>query len=256
MSYERSVAPIAPILPTPKVSVTNDTFHNGLTRDGDIISSLRMVTVRLEDFPPALLAATYQPQIELMRMRLARWQSTSTGKRKIGRGFVHPTPAATGGATTGSVNFGTRSGNHDPQLGANRPTEWQISGMLPWQAVNLRAAEVFGPWFIVYTWNDSMGGQVKTLAYMAGKRGQQLYRGKRGMGGKTATGEFAFRYSIIDPSTGRRMIGPMSPIIKSRIEYSSVGRTMDITAGNSRDWLLEVNPNANGIYSLGAFVVR
>lgn len=211
-------------------------------KDGNAMNYEGTITVQPGEMAPYLFDPSFAPQIELLRWRPRRGATTGVGMRYKGAGWVHPVHFV--GASTPLHSNGTRSGEHSG-TGTDRPTEWDISSFTQWQKLELDVGQVFAPWFYSVVLTDWNGGKVTSLAHV-GSGGPNNGNASRGVQSRAPRGAFAFRISVIDPTTGFRVSGPPSITVHAGPKRWPYINTP--WAGNPQPYL--VNPAVSANYEV------
>lgn len=202
-------------LPQPRVLLSHlGTPHDGFTRGGSPIQAYGEVVIKIADLPERYrLNPNTQLVIELLRNAPGHKKRRRDGTYEyVPAGFRHPSPWIKGAVSPGRGR--TRGGGGGGPV--DRPTEWNVAptkanaGLRWGGSVILRVADVLAPWFELTTVTDINGGTVNSLGYFIGNNKRPGTRGVISYNHGPLLGVFAFRYAIIDETTGLNVTSPMS----------------------------------------------
>lgn len=202
-----AASPLVP--PPPKVSVIiNDTVPvAGLTRQGDAMVAYGQVVIGLDGVPTALYDPLYDLRAELVRYTVNRKKGLGPGQpyKKIGQTMAHP---STDGAPPGPTGGGTTNGLGP---GVVRVTEWSMSSLPIGGTVTLNAADIFLPFFDYRVVEDFDGNTAKALVYhLVSRTNRKKPTGVWSYAPNPFRAKFRFRFSYLDPVSGRRINGGLS----------------------------------------------
>lgn len=207
-------------LPPPRVMLRylGQPFE-GRTRSGTGIIAYGEIVIKIADFPERYrLNSSTQLIVELVRYAPGHRKLGKKGYEYVPAGMRHPSPWIDGVASRGRGR--TRGGGGGGRV--NRPTEWPIApskageGLRWGGSITLRVGDVLAPWFEIKEVRDINDNRVESLVYFIGNNKRPGTRGAISYNRGPIKGVFAFRYAIIDETTGLNVVSALSPTIVAR----------------------------------------
>lgn len=239
-------------MPEPKIEIMQGQLHSGVDYFGQPLQSDAYIFVRLNDIPPDLLNTAYRPQLELLRVKASGRSRQTTGYRRRGRRFVHPSDVVAGVHT--GTNTSTRAGNH--KTAVTRKTVWDLTGYVHQAWVKIPVADVLGSYFFRQKYSDITAGfGIESLAYSDGQLNRHYSRVKQNIQARgREVGLFAFRYSLVNPATGRYESSAMSHVIvvANKTAPTIIASVVNNVPTTVFPYRRTVNPNADGKFELTA----